>query len=134
MISEYPTEDREQMELAAWLGKAHPGLLFFAIPNGGWRHKATAARMKATGVKAGVPDLFIAAARPPYHGLFIELKRIRGGRLSSEQERWISGLRHCGYAAAVCYGAEDAKERVRRYLAPSLPPAPGVTAPQAPRA
>lgn len=31
----------------------------FAIPNGGSRNKAEAAKLKAEGVSAGVPDLFI---------------------------------------------------------------------------
>ena len=35
----------------------------FRIPNGGSRHPAEAARLKAQGVKAGVPDLCIPVAR-----------------------------------------------------------------------
>lgn len=48
--------------------------LIFAIPNGGARHPAVAAKLKAEGVKAGVPDLFLPVARHGYHGMFIELK------------------------------------------------------------
>ncbi len=44
------------------------------MPNGGKRDKATAAVLKRQGVKAGVPDIMLPAARAGYHGLYIELK------------------------------------------------------------
>ncbi len=44
------------------------------VPNGGKRDKATAMALKRQGVKAGVPDIVLPAAREGYHGLYIELK------------------------------------------------------------
>ena len=61
------SEHQEQAALFRWAWFAqvkHPALaLLYAIPNGGHRHKAVAARMKAEGVKAGVPDLCLPVAR-----------------------------------------------------------------------
>ena len=34
-----------------------PGLVWFAVPNGGYRRPVEAAIMKGLGVKAGVPDV-----------------------------------------------------------------------------
>ena len=52
-------EHQEQKTLIKWCEyKGHPYNLIFAIPNGGQRHKAVAAKLKAEGVKSGVPDLF----------------------------------------------------------------------------
>ena len=49
--------------------------LLFHIPNGGKRTKAEAMQLKASGVVAGVPDLFFAYPSGQYHGWFIELKK-----------------------------------------------------------
>ena len=68
------------------------------------------------GVKAGVPDLFMPVARGGFHGLFIEMKRSAGGRLSDAQNEWIDRLRAEGYLAEVCAGWEAARETVLEYL------------------
>ena len=46
----------------------------YHVPNGGKRDAATAVALKRQGVKAGVPDIMLPAARAGYHGLYIELK------------------------------------------------------------
>ena len=115
-----PTEDQEQIALFRWadcLSGAHPELrTLFHIPNGGYRTPVEAARFKAMGVKAGVPDIFLPVARKGYHGLFIEMKRLRGGRLSDAQRGWIEALKRCGYRAEVCHGWEAASEVILTYL------------------
>lgn len=121
MIPDYiPTEDEEQAMLFSWAdleGGVMPELrLMFAIPNGGWRAKATAVRMRDTGTKSGVPDLFLPVARHGCHGLFIEMKRIKGGRLSPNQTAWIEDLTHQGYRCAVCHGFDEAQKEILDYL------------------
>jgi hypothetical protein len=114
-----PSEDSEQIHLVAWLElmkKTHPDVLYHSVPNGGWRHMATAARLKATGAMPGVPDLFFPVARQGFHGLYVELKRTRGGRLSENQKRWMEALTANGYRAEVCEGAEEAKRTIMAYL------------------
>lgn len=75
-----------------------------------------AARLRAQGVKSGVPDLCLPVARGGNHGLYIELKRQRGGRISEEQVRWIDGLLEQGYAAAICKGWQEAASAIIDYL------------------
>lgn len=50
------SEHDQQVAVVEWYDLN--GIPVFAIPNGGIRHKRTAAMLKAEGVKAGVPDLF----------------------------------------------------------------------------
>lgn len=115
-----PTEDTEQAHIlrgAAWVRGKYPELdLMHHIPNGGKRSKSEAARFKAQGVKAGVPDIFLPCARGGYHGLYIELKRTKGGKLSAAQKEWIDALRGQGYKVIVCYGFDEAREVIISYL------------------
>lgn len=115
-----PTEHEEQVALMQWAGlqaARHPELsLLHAIPNGGHRSKAQAGKLRAEGVKAGVPDLFLPAARNGRHGLYIELKRQRGGKLGDEQAPWHAALRAQGYEVVVAKGWEAAAEEIARYL------------------
>lgn len=90
--------------------------LLYHVPNGGSRHKAEAGRLRAEGVKAGVPDLCLPVARGQYHGLYIELKRQRGGRTSDHQSEWLDALSAQGYKAALCYGWEQAAGTIIEYL------------------
>jgi len=115
-----PTEGEEQATLFHWCdmvkGKYPELQLLFHIPNGGERRKSEAARMKAEGVKPGVPDLFLPVARGGYHGLFIEMKRREGGRISKEQKVWQAELLRQGYCACVCRGWEEAQHQIVAYL------------------
>ena len=111
-----PSEDQEQAWLVAWLRREHPSVRIFAIPNGGGRSKAQGALLKATGTSPGVPDLMIPTPRGPYHGLFIEMKRTKGGSVSKEQKDWIAYLQAQGYQAIVCRGFEEAKREIECYL------------------
>ena len=116
-MSDYPSEHSEQVALCQWLRHKHQDLPFFAIPNGGHRHAAIGQKMKLEGVQAGVPDLLIARPAHGFAGLFIEMKRQKGGRLSPEQKAWLARLAAEGYAAEVAAGAEAAVSIVERYLA-----------------
>ena len=91
--------------------------MLFHIPNGGSRNKLEAVHLKQQGVKSGVPDLFLAVARGGFHGLFVEMKRAGGGRVSEEQRGWIDALNQGGYRAVVCHGFDEARDAIREYLA-----------------
>lgn len=116
----HASEHDEQAALFRWAAFAAnrwPELaLMFAVPNGGHRHKIVAARLKAEGVKAGVPDICLPVPRGAWHGLFIEMKT-RTGSASREQKRWLGALQAQGYRVAVCKGWEAAKELIEEYLA-----------------
>ena len=110
-------EQRTLFELCFALKARYPEVsLLFHIPNGGRRDAAEAANLKRQGVKPGVPDLFLPVARGGYHGLFIELKRRDGGRLSDYQKRWLHLLQRQGYAAVVCHGAKETADTIICYL------------------
>lgn len=115
-----PSESVEQQSLFHWVALqtgTHPELaLLYHIPNGGARSRATAGRLKAEGVRAGVPDLCLPVPRGPYHGLYVELKRRDGGRVSPAQRDWMQRLRAQGYETAVCHGWEEAAETIIAYL------------------
>ena len=91
--------------------------LMHAIPNGGKRDIRTAAKLKAEGVKPGVPDIFLPVPRGGKHGLYIELKRRKGGTVSAAQEAWIRALTEQGYVCAVCHGATAARDEIEAYMA-----------------
>ena len=117
--SETAKEAAEQEALFEWaklMTPRYPELRYmYHIPNGGYRLKAEAARMKKQGVKAGVPDIFLPAARGKKHGLYIELKAGKN-KTSQPQEEWIEALEKLGYTAVVCYGWEEAAKAIVKYL------------------
>lgn len=114
------SEEEEQITLFSWARiyqHKYPALKWLhAIPNGGYRTKSQAARLKAGGVKAGVADIFLPAAAAGYHGLYIELKRADGGRASKEQKEFISDMQKAGFRAEVCHGWRSAAETIEQYL------------------
>jgi hypothetical protein len=124
-------EHAEQAALFRWAEFARARLpelaLLHAIPNGGHRHKATAARLKAEGVKRGVPDVCLPVARNGAHGLYIELKTERG-KATPEQLGWIRALRRQGYVAEVCRGWESARSMIEHYLTAGPPRGPAFAA------
>jgi hypothetical protein len=113
------TEHAEQVELMRLVkmseGK-YPALkLMFACPNGSLRHHAVAAKLKAEGVKPGVPDLMLPVPIGGYTGLAIEMKSMTG-YASREQKDWIEALRSNGWRAEVCRGREAAWKVVLEYV------------------
>lgn len=118
-IARAGTEHAEQVAVFVWAAlnfEKWPELrLMFAIPNGGLRNKITAANLKAEGVKAHVPDILLPVARGPWHGLFIEMKKV-GGRVDPGQKTLISDLQAQGYGALVCVGWVQAVETIVAYL------------------
>lgn len=109
-------ESDEQAALFLWAAYRPELRLMFHIPNGGSRNPIEAANLKRQGVKAGVPDVFLPIARHGCHGLFIEMKRAKGGVLSQFQREYIEALMREGYRVAVCHGFEEAKRTIEEYL------------------
>lgn len=89
--------------------------LLYAVPNGGMRNKATAGKLRAEGVKSGVPDLFLSVPSTPYHGLYLELKA-KGNTASDEQRWWLINLTMQGYKCAVVNDMATALRIVAEYL------------------
>lgn len=113
-------EGQEQAALIAEIKLRYPAVysLIFHVPNGGHRLKAVAAKLKAQGVKAGVPDLILPMARGGFFGLYIEFKAAppNDADVSDSQHGFIQALNEQGYLAVVCRGHFDAMEALRAYL------------------
>ena len=110
-----PTEAQEQHAVVEYCDLRR--IPIFHIPNGGYRHQHTAYQLKRQGVRAGVPDLCVPIARGGYHGLYIEMKRADGGRMTREQQEWVGLLKSEGYCAECCHGAGEAIALLDWYLA-----------------
>ncbi|MFT3952764.1 MAG: DUF5131 family protein [Oscillospiraceae bacterium] len=117
-----PLETIEQQCVVGWASNQihiYPELEWlYAIPNGGHRSIKTAVQLRKEGVKPGVSDLCLPAARGNFHGLYIEMKRISGGRESEDQKKFREFVTAQGYLAVVCKGAGEAIETIKNYLKP----------------
>lgn len=115
-----PSESVEQQTLFKWAKlyePLHPELkMMYHIPNEGKRSYASGRRMIAEGLKRGVPDICLPVARGGYHGLYIELKRLKGGKITPAQTEWLGMLRDAGYMAKMCKGWEEASNVILRYI------------------
>ena len=88
------------------------GVLYFSVPNGGQRNKIVAAKLKAEGAKAGVPDLCIIKDGMAF---FLEIKRPKSttggkGRLSPAQKEMIGRIEEAGGEVKVVYSVADVIE------------------------
>ena len=124
MINKTPLEHQEQSDVIAWWDATHPmdKADLFAIPNGAWlagnvaQRNQLMSKLKREGLREGIPDLFLMVPNKTHHGLFIEMKRVKGGVLSVIQKRRIEKAKKRGYAAHVCKGADEAIEIIKDYL------------------
>ena len=105
-----------QVTCIKWFRLQYPKELIYAIPNGGQRNIITAKKLKAEGVTAGIPDLFIAAACGGYNGIYIELKNGKQGIVSESQKKIISHLQNKGYKVVVCRSFDDFVSTINAYL------------------
>jgi hypothetical protein len=89
----------------------------FAVPNAAKRTPRQGRWMNEEGLKAGVPDIFAAIPVGKYHGLFLEMKRVKPkGRLTPNQILWLERLSAAGYDCAVAYGCDHAIALLNEYL------------------
>jgi len=114
-------EHQEQCAVVEWAtlkAKQDPRMqLLYAIPNGRKRSKAEGGKLKAEGLKAGMPDLCLPVANR-YRGesaLFLEMKT-GNGTLSRKQKEIISLLRSCGNRVEVCRSAEEAIRAIEDHM------------------
>lgn len=109
-------EHQEQKALIEWADRlGYPYNLLFAIPNGGGRSKMEAGKLKAEGVRKGVPDLFLPVSCGGFHGLFVEMKAHGSGRESVEQKSWHQLLDYQGYKVVTCWGWDQARQAINDY-------------------
>ena len=116
-----PKEEAEQEHIFTWAtmmeGREPRLRLLSASMNGILTTAQFGAKLKRLGRKAGFPDLFLPVrgyASCP--GLFIELKRRVGGKVSPEQIAWHDLLEDQGYTVKTCHGAQSAIDTIKQYL------------------
>lgn len=118
------TEHGEQAALFCWAAacaNVFPESLgclkwMFAVPNGGARDSVTASMMKGEGVKKGVPDIMLPITKPEFAGLWVEMKKIRGGVLSDEQAAYRDHLLSQRYQWVRANGFMEARKALLDYL------------------
>jgi len=112
------TESEQQIAFFNWCrvmsgSDARLGTIF-AVPNGGYRSKATAGRMRSEGLKAGVWDIFIPIQMGQHCGMWIEMKAgknsLTPGQLAFRESVGES------YLWFVAYSWDEAVEATCRYL------------------
>ena len=110
-------EHRLQCSCVQWFRLQYPRLknLLFAVPNGGSRNKAEAARMKDEGVTAGVADLILLTPNRFYGALCIEMKAAKG-RQSDTQKQWQQEAEANGAKYVVCRSLDDFRRHINEYL------------------
>lgn len=102
-------EHQEQVAFVQWLRLQ--GIRHNATPNGGHRAAKTAKVLKSEGVASGFPDITVwpetGSCLPV---LYVEMKRTVGGRVSPEQQEWITYLNGLGFPmmAKACQGCGEA--------------------------
>lgn len=108
-------EHQEALALIEWASfqKWYPW--FLHIPNER-SNKSEREKLAWVGVRPGVPDYFLAVPNGKHHGLFIELKSMRG-KLTERQKSWLDRLTNQGYMAVVAFGWWQAKSIIEEYLA-----------------
>ena len=118
------TEHAHQRAYFAWLNMVNRDIAehIFAIPNGGARgnDRRTAQirgnTLKTEGVKSGVPDIFCAWPWGKFHGLFIEMKKMKGGEVSLNQLGWRARLEARGYKVVTAYNYQEAANATAQYF------------------
>jgi hypothetical protein len=114
-----PSETKEQIALVGLLNQVKYNgqpLRFAAIPNGGFRNKKNAAILKRMGVRPGVPDILIFDSPPNYpmqKGAALELKKLKGGKLSPEQIEWLDYFKNNSWVTGVAEGLNEALALLR---------------------
>ena len=108
-----PTEDQEQRIVAQFLDLL--GFRWTHCPNEGKRNVVSGARLKASGMKKGCPDILIFDPPPDsdWVGVAIELKRTKGRKISKEQQEWLDALSERGWLTRCCKGSGETIEFLR---------------------
>lgn len=80
---------------------------------GGRQGAIRGAQLKRIGQSKGFPDYLLIVKGKL---IAIEMKRIKGGKVSQEQHDWLDALAKAGVAGYVAHGANEAMEIVQGYL------------------
>lgn len=107
-----PTEQAEQALFVQWLDMHN--LYYWHTPNStytkSWKQKS---RNKIMGVQSGIPDLFVIVNNKL---VGVEMKRTKGGVVSSNQKVWLERLNNANVPTKVCKGAQEAIKYIKEFM------------------
>lgn len=110
-------EERLQRDIIRFARWALPhNAMIFAVPNGGKRHSAAAARLVGMGTMAGVPDLLLLYRG---HTLGIEVK-LPGTYLSPTQKQVHARMTGCGINCVVVRSLDEFAAHLRAFGVPLM--------------
>lgn len=116
-----PTEHQEQCEVIRFRDdniETYPSLKWLhAIPNGQAKTPFQRMKFKREGLTSGVSDLCLPEPRGSFGGLYLELKRRKGGKVSDEQKEFIEFVKNGNYFVRVAEGSDEAIKFLKQYLA-----------------
>ena len=110
------SEHELQTACVRWFRYVYPDKIIISIPNGAKRTLYERRIALQEGLTAGVPDLFIPHPAGSFHGLWIEMKNGKAGRLSEPQVEMIARLKAEGYVCAVCRTQDEFINTIKDYL------------------
>lgn len=114
------TELTEQQTVIEWcevMSGQFPELkTIYHIPNEGKRSRIGGGALRASGLKAGVPDLCLPVSRGGWNALYIEMKKDRTCKCTQEQINFQKLLSRYGNLCYTAYGANDAINAINNYL------------------
>jgi hypothetical protein len=114
-------EDALQRAAFSWVRAQeaqYPMLRFLFHPgSGGKRSPGEAGKLKAYGLRPGVPDFLLPMASPggSWAGLAIELKSAKGV-VSVDQVAWLKAFGEKGYLSCVCRDMDSFSDAVLRVV------------------
>jgi hypothetical protein len=110
------SESNQQEIVVKYLRLAYPDALYCASAGGMWTSDSQRIKMARTGYVKGFPDLFIYEPRREFHGLAIEMKKVKGSKIEPEQVQWQEQLRNRGYCSYICKGKDEAIKIIDEYF------------------
>lgn len=110
-----PLEASEHALIVKYIKIQYPLARIHHSPLEGKRTKKAQGDLKRNGATAGFPDLLIFDWLTPKI-LFMEIKRIKGSKVSDEQKEWNLFLSSMGYYAVIVKGFDAAKEEIDKFF------------------
>jgi hypothetical protein len=103
-----PEQETQRAVLDHLRMRGKKGLVYFAVPNGGYRSRVEASIMNGLGVRAGVSDMILLFCGQFYA---LELKSLKG-KATLPQAAFLAEVRAAGGLTAVCDSLDAAVERL----------------------
>lgn len=116
MLLKQSSEHQEQAAVISWIKEYHPDWLAIHIENE-YNPKSNQKKKYEMGFIKGFPDLMIIM---PNKTVFIEMKKKKGGRVSTHQKDVIKNLNELGHSAIVAHGASEAIKFLATHCNPQI--------------